>query len=407
MTARLTVHALVVLKMRYGINLETLVEAEERVLIGIEGYSNSELDKHRIDYSIEERIVSITPFRLLDDYQRKLLGGIYARIFEHDRTTERYKKRLLAIMRKVYGHEISNILKGNSIHHPEFRKIKITEEAYKKANKIAKRVVEVSNLPNEVYLYCTGDKAHRGVKITDVIIPPQFVSPVQCRVDPAKSTRVHLDLDKQGKQLVGWAHSHGNMNVFFSPTDDQNLQHVPDSHGKKIEIELTSFAPGKTEKFEVFVAPCLVFNAKDSYPSMKIVSEYTGFRDYNSKIVINENPELEIVDKEQDTSIDMSIIDKQILERVIPTGGFKKEFTSRMCRIKKDYNPNRTAKMNIPNLPKPKNTTYEDKTFNDLYKHIDSLYEELKKLQRKQEEELEAIYPKNFFEKILLSLYKK
>jgi len=100
----------------------------------------------------------------------------------------------------------------------KLNKIIITRSAYRKMIIIAQEVSKLLNLSMEVYALCIGDN---GI-IEDIIIPPQKVSSISIHINTSDILSLVPYIRENSLNIIGWVHSHGDMSVFFSSTDDSN-----------------------------------------------------------------------------------------------------------------------------------------------------------------------------------------
>ncbi len=113
------------------------------------------------------------------------------------------------------------------------KKIKITRSAYNKMIIIAQEVSKLLNQSMEVYALCIGDN---GI-IEDLLIPPQKVSSISIHINASDILSLVPYIRKNNLNIIGWAHSHGNMSVFFSSTDDNNQITVLNDTSNYTEID--------------------------------------------------------------------------------------------------------------------------------------------------------------------------
>jgi proteasome lid subunit RPN8/RPN11 len=97
----------------------------------------------------------------------------------------------------------------------------ITQKAY---NKLFGYVVST---PQEVSgLGIVEEVQGIGVAITDVYLLDQVCGPASTELDPLAVSKLLIELSKQGKEknLLCWWHSHADMGVFWSGTDNTTIQ---------------------------------------------------------------------------------------------------------------------------------------------------------------------------------------
>ena len=82
----------------------------------------------------------------------------------------------------------------------------------------------------EAYCFILSDRT--DLSVTDMLIPKHRASYTSVTVDPSAANDIRDEIRRRNGTIqdpnkkwkaVGWAHSHGNMGVFFSGTDDRNL----------------------------------------------------------------------------------------------------------------------------------------------------------------------------------------
>ncbi|MCF2138751.1 MAG: hypothetical protein K9W44_01685 [Candidatus Lokiarchaeota archaeon] len=98
--------------------------------------------------------------------------------------------------------------------HP-ITEILITEYALEKMFIMAEEVTKITTKEVEVYALCTG-KNHI---IEDILIPNQQVHFASVNVEGRDLLDLSSYIHKKNLTILGWTHSHANLNVFFSGTD--------------------------------------------------------------------------------------------------------------------------------------------------------------------------------------------
>lgn len=203
---------------------------------------------------------------------------------------------------------------------PAFSTVIVTQEALNKSNLIAKRIVRLAGEPLEVYTYSLDRKGDRygPVAVRDVYIAKdQEVSPASCHVlDPINSA---LDIRNNYKmRSVGWTHSHGDFNPFFSPMDKDNIfRELEDTNiHKKIKVRLPSYG-GQYDgvEYDVQYVTALVVNAHDARPFAAIAVQFTDLEG-NKVFNINEGGLVNIIQETNGINMDPGVIDRQLVERV-------------------------------------------------------------------------------------------
>ncbi|WP_457558641.1 hypothetical protein [Candidatus Harpocratesius sp.] len=107
--------------------------------------------------------------------------------------------------------DLSEVLNG---FHP-ITEISITEYALKKMFIMAEEVTKITTKEVEVYALCIG-KNHL---IEDILIPNQQVHFASVHVEGRDLLDLSSYIHKENLTILGWTHSHANLNVFFSGTD--------------------------------------------------------------------------------------------------------------------------------------------------------------------------------------------
>jgi len=240
------------------------------------------------------------------------------------RQTPKYKKWRAEQHRKWllrnYNHRVKQCVSARCVPE-EFKSIKITKEALNKANKIARKTIELTG-DNEIHMYPLGKKKGVGKNnfaIRDIFIPhEQWVSPVKCVLNsPSAKMKTYEEIRKRGCFPLGWAHSHATMDTFHSPDDDDNLA-IKVADG--VEKEISFWGDGSDEKFRFKFFPSIVVNAKGHRPSCAIIIEYPYCDPETGKMrrrtYVNKMPELKVVSERNGIDSSDKTIDKEIRERV-------------------------------------------------------------------------------------------
>lgn len=115
----------------------------------------------------------------------------------------------------------------------KLKKVKITRAAYNKMIIIAQEVSELLNQSMEVYALCIGDN---GI-IEDILIPPQKVSSISIHINTSDILSLAPYIRANNLNIIGWVHSHGDMSVFFSSTDDNNQITVLNDTSNYTEVD--------------------------------------------------------------------------------------------------------------------------------------------------------------------------
>lgn len=310
-------------------------EKEIRELIWKEERVWGELaEEHRKAYTLRERMILMKPRIDYTFEEEQIYQELWTRRLEEEKSDhilqERIRQRLFLIFRHCFRKDMLDIFNSKSSEYPELKKIKITREAYEKANLISKRVSRVSRCGDEVYLLFLNEKSKEDLVIRDVYVPYQEVNASGCNIKVEKGKEDKENVERMGKRVMGWGHSHGNLSPFHSMTDIYNLRHIPSLHGTKITMKLGTFSSRNPYSFDVWYIPSLVFNARGARPSAAISIEYSEFQDYEPKIHINTHPRLEIVEERNGIEMRQDVIDREIWKKVKPGSGFRREFELRM-----------------------------------------------------------------------------
>jgi len=233
---------------------------------------------------------------------------------------EHPSKRNINLFNNIYNAEVEKMIKGNGYSIVSFNAIKITQEAFEKANLIAKRAAELTG-GKEICIFLIDylNKKEENEAIRDIyILRNQHVSPVECGRPSVKGERESLeDIKTQGKYLFAWGHSHGDLGNFHSTTDNVNLNNVT-AYGKRISLTPKPFSCSDTS-FPFKYMPSLVFNARNDPPSCAVGISYPFFQSNslsNRGFHINRQPVLQIIKEENNIEKSQEVIDQEILERV-------------------------------------------------------------------------------------------
>lgn len=264
---------------------------------------------------------------------------------ERMRTVEEYevnhpRKRTLEILSRAYNREIKRMVFGDKRHLVEgFNKIKITHEAYEKAQLISKRTLDITNT-NEIYLHLLNDRDKMNDPvIRDVhILRGQKITNTSCGSPSHNEEELSFkEIEEQGKYICAWAHSHGTMSTFHSQIDVNNLDASVSVYGGKVKLTPKPFS-NSSRSFEFRFMPSIVFNAKGDKPSCYIGITYPGVhigKGFERVFYMNKNPVLEIIDEKNGIVLDRDTIDREIEERTNYFG--KKEIVSKKEKRKVSY----------------------------------------------------------------------
>lgn len=236
----------------------------------------------------------------------------------------------------------------------EFKTVTITSEAFRKGNYISRRVCEIAGTPLEIYLYALDNRTLPNESqrvVRDLYIAKdQEVTAVKCDDnDPIPSK---LDIrDNLKKRIIGWVHSHGALDPFFSHgrtngemTDEEGMVEILKtcSLTKHIRV-LDPMIRGEGYKgveYDVRYTSAIVFNALNAKPFVAVAVEYTRRYDGKKVFHINEHCRLRVIEENNGIDMDPASIDRQILERVYYNG-------RRLGEIRGMHDKTEPIKMNV------------------------------------------------------------
>jgi hypothetical protein len=225
-----------------------------------------------------------------------------------------------------YNHEIEKRVLtsfcGGEFVYPEFKNVRITDEALKKANYITRRTSELAGISLEVYLYLLDDREKQeknDVLVKDVYITKkQEVEPSYCRATADGQIDSILELKASNKRIIGWGHSHGAYHPFHSSVDDKTLIEVLQDNSVSAKVNVLD-----DEKEELFFgveySPSIVFTNRNDNPYAAIGVRYRKLSTSNKNqrvFHINHRVNLQIVHEKKDIWFDKKKIDLEILNRL-------------------------------------------------------------------------------------------
>lgn len=256
-------------------------------------------------------------------------GGEFA-IQEADKLAEKREKMYKKQNRNSRIREYNALTKKITEEVLKSMNVRITKEAKEKAHKISEEMIKVSEGNNEIYMGGSNfiSKINDPV-IRDIYIPKQETSPSSCSSLEEGGTM--KSLFDEGKYSLAWIHSHANMSVSHSSTDDRHLKQEVFRVGKRpqtsrgIKIDLS--IPSISLKNKLRFYPSLVFNAKREEPHVEIGAGYwflqTPDKNSESKKVrkkVNcfskKNALLKVINENNGIDLNISTIDKEIREKV-------------------------------------------------------------------------------------------
>jgi len=132
-----------------------------------------------------------------------------------------------------------------------------------------------------------------GLYIDDVVVgKKQIVHPALCNVSSEGSHLSEEDAADSNMCILGWAHSHARMPVFYSGTDDRQLEHL--ANYKAWPVGLDVFDEGKPSIY-AHLYPALVVNGQQANPSVRIRGCIPFFSVVDGNLQVDER----IIDYEQ------------------------------------------------------------------------------------------------------------
>ncbi|MGK0208978.1 MAG: hypothetical protein ACI83O_000240 [Patescibacteria group bacterium] len=246
---------------------------------------------------------------------------------ESEREADRvYKSRITSLLHSSHKAGVEDYISKNVEAVPQLHSIKITQEAMDKANLIAKRMVNASKTPDEIYFHMLSGKDDTDFVIRDIYIPRQAVTPSLCSTDHQYYGMDDFEIEKSGYKNIAWGHSHGHHDVFFSGTDHTNINANNDLY-PSFTLPFDSYS-GKN--INVHAMPCLVFNALNASPAKRIGVAYTSLFGDLFERYDNKTPNLDIISESNGIDMTIDSIDKMIYNRVTTPRGFKNSFEENM-----------------------------------------------------------------------------
>ncbi len=161
--------------------------------------------------------------------------------------------------------------------------IKITGYALQKAQYIATRVSQLSDHAGkgkhyEIGMYALDDSLvnrEPDITIRDVIIGhEQVIKSDHCNITPMGKLKSFKEVKSQGKRIVGFGHSHGEFDVYFSEEEDkETIQSHFESWGISKNIEIPEIGNKMLLKF--FFA--FVVNDRNDEPAYSVMVKKPRF----------------------------------------------------------------------------------------------------------------------------------
>lgn len=155
---------------------------------------------------------------------------------------------------------------------PLFQDVKITSSARDKAINISRLNNEGKNKSYELYMHMLKEKDYPYDIATDVMVSfNQTVTSTRC-TPSSSSFNIAKDFMKANdKEYFGWMHSHGDMAVFNSNVDINNLSVNSITNSKRKILKL-----GFTESIINYVPSIVINNHGDLFGSYGISYNYVG-----------------------------------------------------------------------------------------------------------------------------------
>ncbi len=312
-----------------------------------------EVDNHVFpgDVNLGEELHNGTPTtkstRIIDLGRYRLRGQRMADFFRSDGSfdfhsylrSDLYRQRTAMAERKIRRLIVAEINRNiEDVVRQETSTIKITQEAWDKSQYIAQRFGELTrhvlndSVPYEVSFFLIGHKTNGEPIITDVYIGhEQEVRHDHCEITGFGAIRSHHDIkDRLRKEIIGWAHSHGNISNEFSHEDKSRLRDILNSWGAK----KTVYIPWGdiSLRYEGFTyTPTFIVNANRDAPALRVQAKHPRLviEGDTIKRVIEENhtdlhgiaPRIEFVEGADTCSLDTDRIDEDLIGRIILPNG--------------------------------------------------------------------------------------
>ncbi len=183
----------------------------------------------------------------------------------------------------------------------ELGPVEITSEAYRKVRYISSRVSELSGTPMEVSFIPLDYKGNGSSVVREVYLPKkQKVTPSSCLITSSITDLHELKNDPDWK-IIGWGHSHGGHNLYFSRPDREVIRSYvanPKNHN------------GSSYHYSVG----LVFNDHEEAFKAAYGVEMGGEYHFIDDV------EVRIVDEENGIPFDREAIDRKLAESILIEG---------------------------------------------------------------------------------------
>ena len=201
-------------------------------------------------------------------------------------------------------------------------KLKITSEAFEKANYVSRRISELAGEKLELYFYLTNfhEKQEKGdIAVRDIFIAhKQKVYPNLVETHDTVTSQ-NIIINSLDQDIIGWGHSHGNHSNFHSDIDNESTNGTLAIHGIEYQFDFENnqdmphLNRGRDKIYYTF---SMVFNARNETPYCVLAYSLERFK---SGKLIKEVP-FEIIEEKNNIPFEKVDIDKQLLERVIIRG---------------------------------------------------------------------------------------
>lgn len=304
-------------------------------------------NKTQLEESVEEATFETEKDLPVDKHEEKIQK--IKDYIEWRKNSEKERAAVKKIRRLLVEHynaeiekRISAYVNGKGNIPDPLKRIRITREAYDKANLIARKVVEMAGAPVEIHAWALNprEKQEKGdIAIRDLYIAhDQEVTPSHCKATSSGKIKSYWDIKKNTDQkVVGYMHSHGYFMPFLSLTDKENLDGLVFDHGISFEINLLDDEEGEDEViYRAKYAVSIIFNALGSKPFGALGITYKPLSEdglASAKTVSKTTP-IEVIDESNNISLDPEEIAEQISQRVYYNGCLIGEASS-----KKEDNP--------------------------------------------------------------------
>ncbi len=221
----------------------------------------------------------LPPFYSYEEAERSL--DAYLRSEEQQRKYQESIERMIRGYNELFESQLYNRVvddKSNPYNEVQapFREVRITTEAYKKMQLLASKVIDVVGYNAEFSFYLLNDKEKQeqgDIAVRDVYVQmDQEVGSGHVHTHPTGLLSASDEIQKQGKVIVGWGHSHGDFPTFHSSTDDFTLERMTISYGQRKEIVLDDFADAvRKVPVQMFYSMVVNANGADPYSAIGVM----------------------------------------------------------------------------------------------------------------------------------------